>query len=127
MSLLKEKETYEDFHRRLKKDIPSSAEFYSLDHTVACFLLPRIKALKWQFKDHPNWTKKLYEEDPTEENKLMYEKYRDFNQALNEMIFTFNWYSSDRRWDYDGLDEEWNKRVRAGLDAFAEWYETLWF
>lgn len=127
MSLLKEGEKYDEFHKRLKSSVPDGAEVYSLDYTLACFLLPRIKLLKRQFQDHPRWTKKLYEEDPSEENKITYERYRDFNEALNKMIFTFNWYSSDRRWDYDRMDEKLNKRIREGLDALADWYETLWF
>jgi len=127
MSLVKEGENYEAFHKRLKESVPDSAEIYSLDHTLACFMLPRLKSLKQHFKDHPRWTKEKWEENPTEENKMFYEKYRDFNEALNKMIFTFNWYSSDRRWEYDGQDEEWNKRIREGLDALTEWYEALWF
>lgn len=127
MSLKKEGENYEEFHKRLRETEPDGAEVFSLDYTLACFMLPRVKCLKRQFKNHPRWTKEEYEEEPSEENKIMYEKYRDFNEALNKMIFTFNWYSSGRRWNYDGKDDKLNKRIREGLDALAEWYESLWF
>lgn len=127
MSLVKEGENYEQFHERLRTSQPDGSEVYSLDYTLACFLLPRLKLLKRQFNNHPRWLKKELEENPTEENKISYERYRDFHDALNKMIFTFNWYSSDRQWSYDCQDEEWNKRIRDGLDAFSEHYEALWF
>lgn len=132
MGLVKEGETYEEFHKRLMD--PNEVhpyEIYSLNSTFACFMLPRVKLLKKQFENHPRWRKESYMDNPTEENWASYERYRDFVEGLNDMIFMFNFYAKGRDCKPINVLEEQEKRIKKkikrGWKALRDNYDQMWF
>jgi len=131
MSLVKQDESFEDFHSRLMdpKEV-HRYEIYSLNYTFACFMLPRVKLLKKQFQNHPRWCLEKFEECPTEENKASYERYRDFVQGLNDIIFMFNFYAKGREsqtWSGHPHHKQFRKRIKRGWNALRDNYDQMWF
>lgn len=131
MSLVNEGEKYEEFHNRLMdpKEV-HPYEIYSLNYTFACFMLPRVKLLKKQFEEHPRWTLEDYLNNPTEENLVTHERYRDFVEGLNDMIFLFNFYAKGREanlCDGNSQHKMFRKRVEKGWKALRDNYDQMWF
>lgn len=99
---MKKKRTYQHF---------TNEELWSLDCTIAKFILPRLK----RFKKHTNG----YPGDLTE---------KKWNSILDKILFSFDVIAGDKMWDveYMGNEKFW-KTVQEGLDLFAERFNCLWW
>lgn len=82
-------------------------EIYSLDHSLAKLILPRLKRFKKVKKGHPST---LSEEE--------------WDKILDEMIYCFGRIADDNYFDLE-LEEE--KRLQNGLETFAKYYMNLWW
>jgi len=80
-------------------------ELWSLNHTIAKFVYPRLK----EFDDgsHPS--------DLTSEQ---------WSEILNKMIYSFEQLSSDEIWEFK--DDDTITRIDDGLKLFAEYFRSLW-
>ena len=85
-------------------------ELWSLDVTIAKFMLPRLK----RFKKCTN----RYPADLT---------VKQWDTILDKMIFSFDFIAGPKMWDvkYMGNEKTW-KKVNEGLKLFAEWFNSLW-
>jgi hypothetical protein len=90
----------------------SDKDTWSLDHTIAKFVLPRLERFKEVNMCHPA--------NLTEE---------EWDDILDEMIFAMH--NIVHQWDDDDLDVEAVKaiidRVHVGLDYFGEYFRDLWW
>jgi len=97
------KRTYHNF---------KNEELWSLDTTIAKFVLPRLKRFKKATRGHPS--------DLTE---------KQWDDILDKMIFSFD-FIVDHKKMYAigniGNDKVW-KKVDTGLALFAKWFNSLWW
>ena len=89
------------------------SDTWSLDWTMAKFILPRLKLFKKVNNGHPG--------NLTEES---------WDEMIDKMIFAMQ-LLADGRWDYDSDDIEksradWDK-VQEGLNLFGEYFQHLWW
>lgn len=89
----------------------TNEELWSLDVTIAKFILPRLKRFKKCTNGHPA--------DLTE---------KQWDAILDKMIFSFAFISTDKMWAIENIANEktW-KKVNEGLQLFAEWFNALWW
>lgn len=87
------------------------SETWSLDFHMAKFLVPRLKRFKQLNCAYPYGL-----------------TFEEWEQELDEMIFAFEWYADDRRWDRFGIEyaDDW-KRAEAGAELFGKRYNCLWW
>ena len=98
------------FAKQRKERGFDDSETWSLDHTLAKWLAPRLKRYK-------------------EINIIVgpIDKGRNWNQILDEMITTFEFLASEERWNVaDPKDKRW-KQVKVGLELFAKYCTNLWW
>lgn len=82
-------------------------ELWSLDLTIANFILPRLIKFREYNSCHPGTLTT-----------------KQWNQKLDDMIFTFKKVSSQFESD---MDEEDCKRANRGMIAFKNWFNALWY
>jgi len=100
-----------------------NSECWNLDHTMAEFILPRLKVFKKYTNGYPGI-------EPMD----TYEKWL---AALNKMILAFELIikSDDIMFDSNNklvenwkeLSEDRNNKVQEGLHLFATYFESLWW
>jgi hypothetical protein len=83
------------------------SETWSLDATISCFILPRLK----RFKEISVGTPGIM--DP-----------KTWQNHLDDMIFAFERHTA--AWEVE-LDESKQQRVRRGLALFAKYFPYLWW
>lgn len=83
------------------------ATVWSLDGTIAAFILPRLK----RFKE----INKCYPPDLTPEK---------WNEILDKMILAMEFYSSENRF---ASNKESYEKADEGIKLFAEWFIHLWY
>ena len=101
-----------EWAKQRKKRGFDDRDTWSLDHTLAKWLAPRLKRYK-------------------EVNIIVgpTDKGRNWDQILDEMITTFEFLASEERWnvvDSISKDKRW-KQVKVGLDLFAKYCTNLWW
>lgn len=86
-------------------------ELWSLDVTIAKFILPRLKRFKKHTMGHPA--------ELTE---------KQWDAILDKIIFSFAFIAGPDMWNikYMGDEKTW-KKVNEGLQLFAEWFNALWW
>lgn len=94
------------FFQRLTRGWDDS-DTWSMDHTLASVMLPRLKRFKEVNRGCPI-------DLSTEE----------WNSILDRMIDAFEFYASQRR--FNCLQQEFDD-AQIGLDLFAKWYGHLWW
>jgi len=94
------KRTYHNF---------KNEELWSLDITIAKFILPRLKRFKKATRGHPS--------DLTE---------KQWDSILDKMIFSFDFIANERKMFGEDNDNNW-KKVDGGLTLFAKWFNGLWW
>ncbi len=109
--------------RRLKSKLPSKRDIrfwwqrrtrgwddgdtFSLDHSLAKVILPRLKRFKEVTIAHPS--------DMSE---------KEWEEKLDKMIAAFEFAGSEERWM--AKPEEYTKH-QEGINLFAEYYWALWW
>jgi hypothetical protein len=124
-------------------------ELWSLDHTIAKFMVPRLKRLKevkmgYPANELPSYNEE-YDTNPQNYEDEVYEEYekqllKEWDEIIDKMINAFelvlNDYGSERcchlldnenDWDkYKEELEKYGKEVEEGLQLFAKFYGSLW-
>lgn len=91
-------------------------ETYSLDHTMARFILPRLKRYREDIEGGVTWG--VFSGKPDGHVKTL--------AAVDEMIAAFQVMASDDYWT-DKYKPEVQKVIHKGLQSFAKHYQSLWF
>jgi hypothetical protein len=96
----------------------SPTEVWSLDYTIARFVLPRLI----YFRDNLNGCPSSFIEDPlnSESCNAGHEKWEE---ALNKMIKAFYLLANYDWFDYRQKDRE---TIKEGLELFAKHFTNLW-
>lgn len=94
------------FWQRLTRGWDDS-ETWSLDHSLAKLILPRLKRFKQITIGIPGDMKE-----------------REWNDILDKMIASFEFAASEERWK--ATPEDYDKH-KEGLQLFAEYYWALWW
>ena len=90
------------------------SETWSLDVTIAKFVLPRLKRFKELNMGYPD------------NNQFgMPRTKKEWDDILDEIIFAMEFMSSDERFDCE--DTETWERVQKGLSLFGDWFTHLWW
>jgi hypothetical protein len=110
-SVAKKKTTRDKLFAKQRKERGfDDSDTWSLDHTLAKWLAPRLKRYK-------------------EVNIIVgpTDKGRNWDQILDEMIATFEFLASEERWSVvDYRDKRW-KQVKVGLKLFTKYFTNLWW
>ena len=95
--------------RRLRHGF-NPGDIWSLDYSIAAYILPRLKYLKKKTDSHPSsMTKKQWERE------------------LNKMILAFELMTDDDLyWKTDNQRNKSEKLVEEGLASFAKYCRHLW-
>lgn len=95
--------------RRVRKF--SDDELWSLDVTIAKFILPRLRRFKQKNDSHPSTLSE-----------------KEWNKKLDEMIYSFSYYARGEQRQYENTEESKSEQKQAihGLRMFAQWYGHLW-
>jgi len=88
----------------------SDNETWSLDSSLSKIILPRLKRFKELTNGHPC--------DLTKD---------EWHKMLDEMIFAFEWFSSDKRFACDENSEVKEERAKQGVKLFGERFTSLWW
>lgn len=103
-------------------------DLWSLDHTIARFVLPRLIELK---KVKPGVPMDFYPEGcthPTAEEDA--EASRKMHEVLDKMIYSMQAILDDKRPGLDSKDPEvWvsaEERIQEGFDLFGKYFQMLW-
>jgi hypothetical protein len=94
------------FWQRITRGWPDS-DLWSLDHSLAKLILPRLKRFKDCRGGHPS--------DMTDQ---------EWDDILGEMIFGIEWYASGDCWE--SHDQQKAIRAHKGLELFGKYYGHLW-
>jgi len=105
---LKIKRSFRFLYQRLTRGWDDS-ETWGLDHELAKHILPRLKRFKEVTNGYPN--------ELTPES---------WDAILDEMIFAFQFYSTEKMYQWDSTPEEYS-RVQKGLELFGKYYPDLWW
>jgi len=126
MPFVKDGESYDDYHTRLKsKSEVHRFELFSLDCTIACFILPRLKYMRKEFAFNLKGFKKLKKNNPDNENyKASYKKYKKMVKDLDKAIFAFDYVSSGKY--FSDNSAKTHRKMQKGLKAFIRQYGGLW-
>ena len=92
--------------RQIKERGWSDEDTWSLDWTIAKFILPRLKRFAKLQNGFPGSTTS-----------------KEWNEILEQMIEAFELYSKGG-WE---LDKEDIQKAQKGLELFAKWYGDLWW
>jgi len=91
-------------------------ETYSLDSTIARFILPRLKRYRVEISCGLTWGCFSEFEDGKKRT----------TDAVDGMIAAFQIIASDDYW-HDKYDSEKGKTLDAGMDLFHKYFYNLWF
>ena len=83
------------------------SELWSLDHSLAQVILPRLKAFAASRMGYPA--------DMTNEQ---------WSEHLETMINSFEAIASEDYWGVEGLKQD--EEIQRGLDLFGKYYRALW-
>ena len=103
------KRTFKFLKQRMTRGFDDS-ETWSLDHSLAKTILPRLKRFQIVRGGHPI--------DLTEEK---------WNWIIDEMIFGFEFYAEGKQWDYGPNQEKESERAGKALEMFGKYYGNLWW
>ena len=101
------KKRKELFAKQKKERGWDDSETWSLDHSLAKIILPRLK----RFKELTNG----YPSNETEES---------WNEKIDSMIFSFEFYATE---PWGNHSKQLYKKVQKGLNLFAKYYGHLWW
>ena len=89
----------------------TNEELWSLDVTIAKFILPRLKRYKKHTDGYPGEL-----------------TIKQWDGILDKMIFSFDFIATDKMWNVKNIGNEkmW-KKVDEGLNLFAKWFNALWW
>jgi hypothetical protein len=90
----------------------SDADLWSLDYTIAKFVLPRLKAFREMNGAYPGT-----EPMGTDEK---------WDAALDEMIWAMQFVVDDFKCDAEINSENYD-RCQKGLELFGRWFCSLWY
>lgn len=97
------------FYQRRTRGFDDS-ETWALDTSLSRLIVPRLKRFKELLDGHP--AEMTFEE---------------WNEILDEMIWSFDWFASEKRWDLTNEEEVVQlKRAEAGIQLFAKYFDSLW-
>jgi len=98
---------YEGYRKHKEEHGWSPCELWSLDTTIAQFILPRLKGLRKNSGGFPG----------------SFSTFEEWEAILDKMIVSFEWHASDDKYltakEPDGIQE--------GLDLFAKYFGALWY
>jgi hypothetical protein len=94
------------FYQRVTRGWDDS-DLWSLDHTMAKFILPRLKRFAKCTGGHPH--------DMTSE---------EWENIIADMIFGVEWYASGDCWSC--FDKDKSIRAQNGMELFGKYYGHLW-
>ena len=112
--LKKTDERYKKHKQQLKERGFCDAETWCLDTMIAEFILPRLRRFRELGNGYPfSFSAKTWED------------------ALDKMIFAFDWSLNHEEDQYDNLtkearEENW-KRYEEGITLFAKYFRDLWW
>ena len=112
-SLIKEDDSrFEDFKKqRLERGFDNS-ELWSLDCTIAEFIVPRLKAFKEVSADEGDHPGSLAE--------------KEWQDILSQMIEGFELYPNHFHWDPEEQETNW-KKVDKAMSLFHKYFFSLWY
>ncbi len=87
-------------------------ELWSLDDTIAKFVLPRLKVFRNNTGGYPG----VFSGDPKGQEK--------WEAIIDQMIFGLNYVASGDCYKF--LDDKTHKKAQKGLRLFGEWFMDLW-
>jgi hypothetical protein len=85
------------------------SEMWSLDHSLAKLILPRLKRFQEVQGGYP----------ASMENQ-------EWKDIINEMVWAFQWYADGKQWGCEPTQAQDEKRADKGLQLFAKYYGHLW-
>lgn len=122
MYLTKKDKRYKHYAKQLKKTGFCDTELWSLDYTIASFILPRLIRFKKIKHGFPIFNECYDKGDVNLSDKQSSTKNEElWNSCLDKMIFAFTEISTDKS-DFDRDD----KLIQEGLDLFAKHFRGLW-
>jgi len=95
---------YQILEKQIKSRGFCSSELWNLDFTIACFILPRLKAFRKKHFGYPA--------DLTPEK---------WNEILDKMILAFEYVAQGKMYD-DVKDDDYKE----GIKLFAKYFMALW-
>lgn len=126
---------WEEWQYQRKSRGFDDTELWNLDSTIAKFITPRLKKFKKNTHSTPGVV--VYEIGGEEavlnsDSETSEKANAKWMEILDKMIWTFeNW---DKEPDTEGvhgeefrkLIDEWNTKIKEGLDLFAKYFGSLW-
>lgn len=104
--------TIKFFYQRRTRGFDDS-ETWALDTSLSRLIVPRLKRFK-----------ELNDGFPVP----IFETYEQWNEALDEIIWSFEWFANEERWNLSNEEEiEQLKRAEAGIQLFAKHFDHLWW
>ena len=114
-------------------------ETYSLDYTIACFVLPRLKRFKELDKGCPSIF--FFNEDGSthfNDEGRTESAHQEWQDILDCMIYSFEQivnnpmgpdydYPNESFEDYSIRYKMWQNSIQEGLDYFAKYFMNLWW
>lgn len=107
MLISRKDERYGEYRRIQKETGVSPDETWSLDYTVACFVLPRLRAFREIACGYPDALGSMEE----------------WQGILGRMVDAFELIAEDRT----AYGDDERRRIEDGLDLFREWFHALWW
>lgn len=92
--------------QRITRGWPDS-DLWSLDHSLAKIILPRLKRFKDCRGGHPHGMTD-----------------QEWDDIIGEMVFGIEWYASGDCWNSE--DRQKAERAHKGLELFGKYYGHLW-
>lgn len=112
--------------QRLKSKLPSKRDIrfwwqrrtrgwddgdtFSLDHSLAKVILPRLKRFQEVRGGHPA--------DMTDD---------EWEKILSEMVWGFEFFATGKQWEYGPEHRAEHERAHAAIELFAKYYGHLWW
>lgn len=108
-----------------------SSDTWSLDYTVAKFIIPRLKYFKKVNNGISNKIYKKYRDPNRKVSENMELASKEWNEKLDKMISAFQRIVDEDEDFHDWKDKKyWNKQEKIkkdGLKIFAEYFQDLWW
>lgn len=108
-----------------------SSDTWSLDYTVAKFIIPRLKYFKKVNNGIPNKIYKKYKDSNKKCSENTEVAYKEWNKIIDKMILAFQRIIDEDEDFHDWKDKKyWNKQEKIkkeGLDLFRKYFNDLWW
>lgn len=108
-----------------------SSDTWSLDYTVAKFIIPRLKYFKKVNNGISNKIYKKYQDPNRKVSENMELASKEWNEKLDKMISAFQRIVDEDEDFHDWKDKKyWGKQEKIkkdGLKVFAEYFQDLWW